>query len=123
MKKELAELVISLQEKGLDDASLLAAKLYKKAQAMEEFDEDEETETLDMFDDTNMGVEGLEDDGFQASCMYFADTLMDMFDLQTIESQETFSEEIFAMCERHEPPEEFVSELATFIKALMEESP
>lgn len=122
MKEELRDLVLKLQSKGLDDASLLAAKIYKKAQVLESAESDFESRK-DEEDraDSEEDFSDIMGEDYQNSCMYMADTLMSIFDLNTIAAQETFTEEIFGMCEKHEPPEEFLVELATFIKAVMED--
>lgn len=123
MKNELKELVLDLQSRGLTDASLLAAKLYKKAQAIEEEDAANPfgESMSDMFDDTD--AEQTEDmyTNYDTSCMYLSEVLVSAFELNTIEAEETFVDEVMGMCQRHEPPEDFITELATFLKALMEE--
>lgn len=109
MKNGLKNLAIHLNEIGYQNESLVAAKLFKRAQ--------------EQMMDAEMTPEMMEDvtsESKEDASSYLADTLCQAFDWVSYEEKETFIEEIKQISMRNEVSVEFLQELSSFFDAFLE---
>lgn len=115
MKQQLKKLALHLNSIGYEKESLVAAKLFKRAQ---------EEGIPDMSLDTDMGVEddfeNNSDEGKEDVAASFAGTLSQGFEFESYEEKEAFLEEVKQIAIKTDASEEFLQEMTYFLEAFLE---
>jgi len=107
MKEQLKKLALDLNERGYRNESLVAAKLFKRAQEMGVPDFEIEDEEMDS-------------SSKEDACESFCIVLSNLFDWENTEERESFCEEMSKVCMQHEVSADFLEEMAYMLEATLE---